>query len=46
MKTEVSKKYEEVWDGTKKGMETINSGERVKYGKDLKEKLGSSLMVT
>ena len=28
---EVSKKYEEVWDGIKKDIETINGGE---YGRD------------
>ena len=32
---EVSKKYEEVWDGIKKDIETINGGERVEYGKGL-----------
>ena len=32
---DVSKKYEEVWEGVKKKIETINSGERVQYGKDL-----------
>ena len=42
---EVSKKYEEVWEGVKKETEMINGGERVEYGKDLK-KLGSSLMMT
>ena len=31
---EVSKKYEESWEGVKKEIETINSGERVEYGKD------------
>ena len=31
---EVSKKYEEVWKGVKKEIETINGGERVEYGKD------------
>ena len=31
---EVSKKYEEVWEGVKKETETINGGERVEYGKD------------
>ena len=31
------KKYEEVWDGIKKDIETINGGERVEYGKDLKK---------
>ena len=30
----VSKKYEEVWKGVKKEIETINGGERVEYGKD------------
>ena len=34
---EVSKKYEEVWEGVKKEIETINSGKRVEYGKDLKK---------
>ena len=31
---EVSKKYEEVWEGVKKGIETINSGKKVEYVKD------------
>ena len=31
---EVSKKYEEAWDGIKKDIETINRGERVEYEKD------------
>ena len=31
---EVSKKYEEVWEGVKKEIETINSGEKVEYRKD------------
>ena len=31
---EVSKKYEEAWEGVKKEIETINGGERVEYGKD------------
>ena len=31
---EVSKKYEEVWEGVKKEIETINGGEKVEYGKD------------
>ena len=30
---EVSKKYEEVWEGVKKETETINSGNRDEYGK-------------
>ena len=33
---EVSKKYEEVWEGVKKEIETINGGENVEHGKDLK----------
>ena len=35
---EVSKKYEEVWDGIKKDIETVNGGERVEYGKDFFKK--------
>ena len=31
---QVSKKYEEVWDGVKKEIETINGDERVQYEKD------------
>ena len=31
---EVSKKYEEVWEGVKKEIETINGGKKIKYGKD------------
>ena len=31
---EVSKKYEEVWEGVKKEIETINSGKKVEYVKD------------
>ena len=31
---EVSKKYQEVWNGIKKGIETINGGEKIEYGKD------------
>ena len=31
---EVLKKYEEVWEGIKKEIETINSGEKIEYGKD------------
>ena len=31
---EVSKKYEEVWEGIKKEIETINGGKKVEYGKD------------
>ena len=34
---EVLKKYEEVWEGIKKEIETINSGEKIEYGKDLKK---------
>ena len=28
----VSKKYEEVWEGVKKEIETINDGEKIEYG--------------
>ena len=31
---EVLKKYEEVWEGIKKEIETINGGEKTEYGKD------------
>ena len=31
---EVSKKYEEFWEGVKKEIETINGGEKIEYGKD------------
>ena len=31
---EVLKKYEEVWDGIKKEIETINGGKKIEYGKD------------
>ena len=31
---EVLKKYEKVWEGIKKEIETINSGEKIEYGKD------------
>ena len=31
---EVSKKYEEVWEGVKKEIETINGSEKMEYGKD------------
>ena len=31
---EVSKKYEEVWEGAKKEIETITGGEKVEYEKD------------
>ena len=34
---EVSKKYEEVWEDVKKEIETINGGEKIEYGKDLKK---------
>ena len=33
----VSQKYEEVWKGIKKEIETINSAKKVEYGKDLKK---------
>ena len=31
---EVSKKYEEVWEGVKIEVETINGGEKIEYRKD------------
>ena len=34
---EVSKKYEEVWDGIKKDIETINNGGKVEYEEDFKK---------
>ena len=34
---EVSKKYEEVWDGIKKEIERIKGGKKIKYEKDLKK---------
>ena len=34
---EVSKKYKEVWDGSKKEIETINGDKKIEYGKDLKK---------
>ena len=40
---EVLKKYEEVWEGIKKEIETINGGEKIEYGKDfLKIRLESN----
>ena len=34
---EVLNKYKEGWESIKKKMETINSGKKVEYGKDLKK---------
>ena len=31
---EVLNKYEEVWKGIKKEIETINGGKKIEYGKD------------
>ena len=31
---EVLRKYEEVWEGIKKEIETINGGDKIEYGKD------------
>ena len=31
---QVLKKYEKVWEGIKKEIETIKSGENIEYGKD------------
>ena len=39
---QVFKKYEKVWEGIKKEIETINSGKKIEYGKDFK-KLGLNL---
>ena len=33
---EVFKKYEEVWEGVKKEIETINGGGKIEYGKEFK----------
>ena len=41
---EVPKKYEEVWEGVKKEIETINDGKKIEYSKDL-NKLGLRLMM-
>ena len=43
-KKEVLEKYEEVWEGTKKEIETINSGKTLNIGKIFK-KLDLSLMM-
>ena len=34
---EVSKKYEKVWEGVKKEIETINGSKKIEYGKDYKK---------
>ena len=31
---DILNKYEEVWEGNKKEIETINSGKKIEYGKD------------
>ena len=41
---EVSKKYEEVWEGVKKEIETINGGKKLNMGKIFK-KLGLNLIM-
>ena len=41
---EVSKKYEEVWEGVKKEIETINGGEKLNMRK-ITWKLGLNLMM-
>ena len=33
---EVSKKYQEVWEGVKKEIEMINGGEKIEHGKDFR----------
>ena len=42
---EVSKKYDEVWEGVTKEFETVNGSEKVNSGKIFK-KLGLTLMMT
>ena len=42
---EVSKKYEEVWDGIKKEIEVINGGKNNWVWERLKKKKGLSLMM-
>ena len=34
MKTKKLRKYEEVWNGIKKEIETINGGKKIEYEKD------------
>ena len=34
---EVSKKYQEVWEGVKKEIETINGGKKIEHGKDFRK---------
>ena len=34
---QVLKKYEKVWEGIKKEIETINSGKKIQYGKDFQK---------
>ena len=34
---EVLKKHEDVWEGIKKEIDTINGGEKIQNGKDLKK---------
>ena len=34
---EILKKYEEVWEGIKKEIQTINSGEKIENGKDFQK---------
>ena len=42
---EVLKKYEEVWEGIKKEIETINGGKKIEYGKDFKKRDLSLMMI-
>ena len=37
MNTKKFKKNEEVWEGVKKEIKTINGGENIQYGEDLKK---------
>ena len=42
---EVSKKYEEVWNGIKKEIETINGGKKKLNMRKIFKKLGSCLVM-
>ena len=39
---EISKKHNEVWEGIKKEIETINGGKKIEYGKDFLKHLFES----
>ena len=42
---EVSKKYEEAWEGVRKEIKTNDGGKKIEYGKDF-EKIWLSLMIS